>query len=58
MNVANINSYVMTLSPKVGVISFNEKVISEFLMNHVVFDESRSFSQKNSDSYVVTTWPP
>jgi hypothetical protein len=28
---------------KVGVISFNEKVISEFFMIHVVFHESRSF---------------
>ena len=42
-------------------ISFNEKVISEFLMNHVVYvnhvvlRESRSFSQKNKDSYVVST---
>ncbi len=36
----------MTMQPKVGAISFNEKVISKFLMNHVVFDESRSFSPK------------
>jgi hypothetical protein len=29
---------------KGGVISFNEKVISEFNVNHVVLRESRSFS--------------
>jgi hypothetical protein len=49
---------------KVGAISFNEKVISEFNVNHVVlresrsFCESRSFSQKNNDSYVVSTGAP
>ena len=31
------------MKPKIGAISFNEKVISEFLMNHVVLRESRSF---------------
>ncbi len=32
--------------PKIGEISFNEKVISEFYVNHVVFHKN------NKDSYV------
>ncbi len=47
------------MQPKIGAISFNEKVISKFLMNHVVLRESRSFAvvfhTKNNDSYVVST---
>ena len=43
INSDNINSYVSTMQPKFGVISFNEKVINEFLMTLLVFRESRSF---------------
>jgi hypothetical protein len=49
------------MKPKIGTISFNEKVISEFLMNHVVLRESRRyvnhvvFHKKNKDSYIVST---
>jgi hypothetical protein len=32
------------MKPKIGAISFNEKVISKFLMKHVVLRESRSFT--------------
>jgi len=41
--------------PKIGEISFDEKVISEFYVIHVVLRDSHSFSQKNMDSYVVST---
>jgi hypothetical protein len=30
--------------PKIGEISFNEKVINEFYVNHVVLRDSRSFT--------------
>ena len=32
INSDNINSYVLAMQPKFGVISFNEKVIYKFLM--------------------------
>jgi hypothetical protein len=54
MKVDRINSYVMNMLPKVGAISFNEKVINEFLRNQLVFEESLSFLQKNKDSYVLS----
>ena len=43
INSDNMNSYVLPMQPKFGVISFNEKVIYEFLMTLLVFCESRSF---------------
>jgi hypothetical protein len=42
MSIVSIPTVKM--KPKIGAISFNEKVISEFLMNHVVLRESRSFT--------------
>jgi hypothetical protein len=55
MKIDRIDFYVMNMSPKVGAISFNEKVINKFLMNHLIFEESLSFPQKNKDSYVVSS---
>ncbi len=50
LNVANINSYIITMQPKVGAISFNKKVIEEFYVNHVVLRDSHVLRESRSCS--------